>query len=400
HQFKNPKIFQYDTLSMEDRWADKFDVIMANPPFMSPRGGVQTHHRFSIQSSRSEVLFVDYIINHLRPQGRAGIIVPEGVLANTNAGYYSDIRKLLIQDNIWAIVSLHSFVFAPYASVTTFILFIDKELSRKTKRIIFCDIEEDGFDKSDQRRIVEINDIPQVYDNLIKYRQSLLTNIHFRPKNKKFKFVDKKLLEETDNHVLLSSRYEEINLPQTKFPLAEIATLIEECKGRANSNKFEVWSVSNRLGFVPSKEYFEKKIASENTKNYKIIEPGYFAFNPSRINVGSVACNLSQKRGIVSPMYTVFKIIDESIIDKEYLLSYLKSDLCQRQINHKIQGATRKVLKKDDLGKLRILLPPMDIQRKLMGKVKIELSKIVELQDKIQEHSGNISSILLGLWDE
>ena len=80
HQFKNPKIFQYDSLSSEERWNDKFDVILANPPFMSPKGGIKPHSKFSIQSSRSEVLFVDYIMNHLRPKGRAGIIVPEGII--------------------------------------------------------------------------------------------------------------------------------------------------------------------------------------------------------------------------------------------------------------------------------------------------------------------------------
>ena len=271
HGFPEPKIYEYDTLTSEDKWEESFDVIMANPPFMTPKGGIRPHKRFSIQASRAEVLFVDYIIEHLKHNGRAGVIVPEGVLANTNAGYFSDIRKLLIQDNVWAIVSLHSFVFAPYAAVTTFVLFIDKELSKKTKKILFCDIKEDGLDKSDQRRIIEKNDIPDVYDTLLKYRQSLSTNTKFNPKNKKFKFVDKKLVEETGTHVLLSSKYEEVDLPQTNFPLAEISGLIEECKEKAKSNKYEVWSVSNKLGFVPSSEYFDKKIASENTKNYKII---------------------------------------------------------------------------------------------------------------------------------
>src|ERR1017187_3097588 len=63
HQFKSPRIYNYDTLSMDERWNDKFDVILANPPFMSPKGGVSTHSKFSIQSTRSEVLFVDYIMN-------------------------------------------------------------------------------------------------------------------------------------------------------------------------------------------------------------------------------------------------------------------------------------------------------------------------------------------------
>ena len=78
HGFADPHIFEYDTLTSEDRWNEYADVILANPPFMSPKGGIRPHNRFSVRSKRSEVLFVDYMAEHLTPAGRAGIIVPEG----------------------------------------------------------------------------------------------------------------------------------------------------------------------------------------------------------------------------------------------------------------------------------------------------------------------------------
>jgi len=77
HGFTNPHIAEYDTLTSEDKWNETADVILANPPFMSPKGGIKPHKRFSIQASRSEVLFVDYMAEHLTPTGRAGIIVPK-----------------------------------------------------------------------------------------------------------------------------------------------------------------------------------------------------------------------------------------------------------------------------------------------------------------------------------
>ena len=67
HGFSNPKIHEYDTLTFEERWNETYDVILANPPFMTPRGGIRPHKRFSIQANRSEVLFVDYIAEHLNP---------------------------------------------------------------------------------------------------------------------------------------------------------------------------------------------------------------------------------------------------------------------------------------------------------------------------------------------
>ena len=65
HGFAAPHIFEYDTLTSQDRWNEYADVILANPPFMSPKGGIRPHNRFSVQSKRSEVLFVDYIVEHL-----------------------------------------------------------------------------------------------------------------------------------------------------------------------------------------------------------------------------------------------------------------------------------------------------------------------------------------------
>ena len=69
HGFVAPHIYEYDTLTSEDRWNEYADVILANPPFMSPKGGIRPHNRFSVQSKRSEVLFVDYMAEHLSPNG-------------------------------------------------------------------------------------------------------------------------------------------------------------------------------------------------------------------------------------------------------------------------------------------------------------------------------------------
>ena len=67
HDFVDPHISEYDTLTSEERWNERADVILANPPFMSPKGGIRPHNRFSVQSKRSEVLFVDYMAEHLTP---------------------------------------------------------------------------------------------------------------------------------------------------------------------------------------------------------------------------------------------------------------------------------------------------------------------------------------------
>ncbi len=161
HGFADPHIFEYDTLTSLDRWNEYADVILANPPFMSPKGGIKPHNRFSVQSKRSEVLFVDYMAEHLTPTGRAGIIVPEGIIFQSQTAY-KQLRKMLVEEYLVAVVSLPAGVFNPYAGVKTSILILDKSLAKKTGAIAFFKVENDGFGLGAQRREIDKNDLPQV----------------------------------------------------------------------------------------------------------------------------------------------------------------------------------------------------------------------------------------------
>ena len=170
HQFKNPQIFQYDSLTSEERWNDKYDVILANPPFMSPKGGIKPHNKFGIKSNRSEALFIDYIINHLKPNGRAGIIVPEGVVFK-NETAFQELRKILLNDGLWAVVSLPGGVFQPYSGVKTSILFIDKVKAQKQDKIMFVNISADGYDLGATKRQIETNDLPEALNLARKWTE-------------------------------------------------------------------------------------------------------------------------------------------------------------------------------------------------------------------------------------
>ena len=153
HGFTDPHIYEYDTLTSQDRWNEYADVILANPPFMSPKGGIKPHNRFSVQSKRSEVLFVDYMAEHLTPSGRAGIIVPEGIIFQSQTAY-KQLRKMLVEEYLVAVVSLPAGVFNPYSGVKTSILILDKSLARKTDTIAFFKVENDGFGLGAQRRAI------------------------------------------------------------------------------------------------------------------------------------------------------------------------------------------------------------------------------------------------------
>ncbi len=168
HGFTDPHIHEYDTLTSEDKWNEYADVILANPPFMSPKGGIKPHKRFSVQSKRSEVLFVDYMAEHLTPGGRAGIIVPEGIIFSSQTAY-KQLRQMLVDDYLVAVVSLPAGVFNPYSGVKTSILILDKSLAKQSDTIAFFKVENDGFDLGAQRRPIDKNDLPQVAAEIEDY---------------------------------------------------------------------------------------------------------------------------------------------------------------------------------------------------------------------------------------
>jgi len=184
HGFTDPHIYEYDTLTSEERWNEFADVILANPPFMSPKGGIKPHRRFSIQAKRSEVLFVDYMAEHLTPIGRAGIIVPEGVIFQ-NQDAYKVLRKMLVESSLVAVVSLPAGCFNPYSGVKTSILILDKSLARQSDTVAFFRIEKDGYGLGAQRRPLcndngekpelcpSHSDLPQAQTELEAYLQAL-----------------------------------------------------------------------------------------------------------------------------------------------------------------------------------------------------------------------------------
>jgi type I restriction enzyme M protein len=175
HGLNEPHIYEYDSLTSEERWDDMFDVVLANPPFMTPSGGIRPHKRFAVNATKAEVLFTSYINTHLSNNGRAGIVVPEGIIFQSGKAY-KELRKQLIESSLIGVISLPSGVFKPYSGVKTSILILDKELNKKTDKIFFAKVENDGFDLGDNRSPIDKNDLPGILKAINKYRVELNDN--------------------------------------------------------------------------------------------------------------------------------------------------------------------------------------------------------------------------------
>lgn len=228
HKFKEPKIYEYDTLTQDTRWDNYFDCILANPPFMTPKGGIQPHNKFGVKANRSEVLFVDYIMEHLNSTGRAGVIVPEGIVFQS-ANAYKELRKKLIEENyLYAVVSLPSGIFQPYSGVKTSILLLDRQLAKKTDKILFVEIQNDGFDLGAQRRPIDKNDLPKALELINKWQNAINSQTEFSTDSKMVTIVEKSKLAEKGEYNLTASRYKvEQDFSNCKWDMVKLRDILE-----------------------------------------------------------------------------------------------------------------------------------------------------------------------------
>lgn len=222
HGFNTPNIHEYDTLSSEERWNETFDVVLANPPFMSPKGGIRPHKKFTISSNRSEVLFVDYIAEHLNPNGKAGIIVPEGIIFQSGTAY-KDLRKMLVENHLYAVVSLPAGVFNPYSGVKTSILLMDKEIAKNREEILFIKIDNDGYNLGAQRTAVKGGQLEEA----IKLAHKFVETGEFEETPIAY-LVPKAEIAKKGDFNLTGERYKEQIQILTDFPLIDFEAAVDK----------------------------------------------------------------------------------------------------------------------------------------------------------------------------
>lgn len=204
HNINQPHIYEYDTLTSTDKWEECFSCILANPPFMSPKGGIKPHNKFSIPSNRSEVLFIDYIMDHLTNEGKAGVIVPEGIVFQSQTAYKELRKKMINEHYLWAVVSLPSGVFNPYSGVKTSILFFDRDIANRTDKVLFVNVDSDGYDLGARRDPIDDNDLPSALEALEHFKTNLDLTLRIIQKRKIY-YASKKSI--SDNEYSLKSDY-------------------------------------------------------------------------------------------------------------------------------------------------------------------------------------------------
>ncbi len=372
HGFPKPRIHEYDTLTSEERWDERYDVIMANPPFMSPKGGIRPHNRFSIKATRSEVLFVDYIAEHLNVNGRAGVIVPEGIIFQSQNSYKT-LRKMLVENALVAVVSLPAGCFNPYSGVKTSILILDKPLARHSDTIGFFKVANDGFGLGAQRRAIDKNDLPQVRAELGAYLQALRSRQRVTDLQPTLGLiVPKEKIAANGDYNLSGERYREGDIRCSNYPTVPIGEICELINGRAF--KPEDWQRAGCGGLpivriqnlnTPDSEF---NYYTGAVRDRFIVNEGELLFSWSGSRGTSFGAHI-WKGGKAILNQHIFKVgFDESRATKMYLLHALNRAVVEVEEN--LHGGVGLVhITKGNLEKIQIPLPPLEVQKEIVAEI-------------------------------
>ena len=387
HGFVAPQIHEYDTLTSEDRWNEYADVILANPPFMSPKGGIKPHNRFSVKSKRSEVLFVDYMAEHLTPNGRAGIIVPEGIIFQSQNAY-KQLRKMLVEEYLVAVVSLPAGVFNPYSGVKTSILILDKALARRRDSIGFFRVENDGFDLGAQRRAIVENDLPEIEGAVREYmsmegqdmQEGDFTEFMLNKLAGKgsVQIVEKGRIVAGGEYNLSGERYRENTRVSTTFPFIPIG---EICTVNPPKSELRELPRETKVSFLPMADLKEHRIAFV-AKKYRLLgEVGasytYFADNDVLLakvtpcfenGKAGIAKKLENGIGFGSSEFYVLRSSEKVLPEWIYFCVthplFRQSGIKNMTGTGGLQRVPRKFIEEYE-----IPLPPMEIQREIVTEI-------------------------------
>lgn len=154
-------------------------------------------------------------------------------------------------------------------------------------------------------------------------------------------------------------------------------------KGKKNTNgeSYPVYSVSNQSGLIPQSEQFEgSRLDNLDKKSYKIVEPNEFAYNPARINVGSIAFNNLNHRVIVSSLYVIF-ILDKKV-DNSFAIQFIKSDKFIKEVKRNTEGSVREYLFYENFSNIRLPYPPSLPEQTAIGSFFQDIDQLISLQQR------------------
>jgi type I restriction enzyme M protein len=411
HGFTNPRVYEYDTLTSEDRWNEYYDVILANPPFMSPKGGIRPHKRFGVESNRAEVLFVDYIMEHLTPSGRAGIVVPEGIIFQTGTAYKS-LRKMMVEKYLVGVISLPSGVFNPYSGVKTSILVFDRALSPKTDKIFFGKIENDGFDLGAQRREIEKSDLPIITKEVSEYLKELRNGKHVE--GQKLTYISKELILGSSDIGLSCDKYKlSSGLVSKSYRVAKLGEICNLIRGVTFGKKEQLdFETEESIRIITTKAAQEKGVVEKDLyfipdkivkDRNKLLKKGDILISTANsLHLVGRTTYISEinKNTSFGAFMTLIRHIP-NLVNPVYLIYCLRKDSVKEYFKLNANTTTNiSNLNLETVSSLEIPLPSIEEQDEIVREIEIIINENEELESRINGNNFKIRNKINKVWGE
>lgn len=223
----------------------------------------------------------------------------------------------------------------------------------------------------------KIAEILKTQDRVIELKEKLL-----KEKQREKKYLMQQLLTGKIRLKGFTGEWEKIN----------VGKVIEEVSFRNSDGQMRnVMSVSNDRGFIDQSTQFDKIVASKDTTNYKIVTKGIFAYNPSRVNVGSLALYMDENESIVSPMYITFKCNN---VEDRYLYLWFKSFMFISQLKKYLSGSVRDSLNINDLFLFNIALPGLAEQQAIVKVIMTKDREIALIKQQIENEKQKKKALM------
>ena len=404
HGFLDPKVEEYDTLTSEDKWGETADVILANPPFMSPKGGIKPHTKFSIASKRSEVLFVDYIAEHLTPKGRAAIVVPEGIIFQSQSAYV-ELRKALVEKYLAAVISLPAGVFNPYSGVKTSILILDAAVAKASDTIAFFKIDNDGFALGAQRRAVSGSQLPEVKSDLHGWLAR--TRVGEELELKHGALVAKGRIGADGYYDLNADRYA---VEQYRDPNVDWAKLGDICSKITDGSHNPPQPSDSGMMMLSSQNVFDNRL---DLTAFRTISNEDFEVENRRTQVvpGDILLTIVGTIGrclVVGeedPKFALQRSVavvrpNQTLVDPQYLVRVLQSQPLQDALSSRAKGVAQKGIYLRDLREIEVPLPPLERQKTIVAEVSALQAEVEALQNRVAVLESEITDKVMTAWGE
>lgn len=352
------------------------------------KGGIRPHKRFSVQSNRSEVLFVDYIAEHLTQDGRAAVIVPEGIIFQSGNAY-KQLRKMLVEKYLVGVISLPAGVFQPYSGVKTSILWLDKTMAKKTNKILFVKIENDGFDLGAQRRAVKGNDLPIALKRISDWQDKIILakQANFKPE-KNISLVARDVISDNGDYNLTGERYKEQPITFAKNEFIRMGDCFQTSSGGTPlktvkeywENGTIPWLKSGEVGqgFIYKSEecITEKALASSSAKMFPVNTVLVAMYGATTGQVGLLKFEASTNQAVCGILPNE-KIVPEFLY---YLLKERRDFLVSLSVGGAQPNISQAIIKD-----LRIPLPLVSVQEEIVAEVE-SYQKIIDGARQVVEN--------------